>query len=75
MDINKGARRVADNVRSAISSHTAPLAMVAEAADMREVDLIARLNGDADFTVNDLMRVGGFLRTRPAAFMKGASAC
>jgi hypothetical protein len=75
MDIKLGARRVADNVRAVISAHPASLAMVAEAADMQEVDLIARLSGDEALTVNDLVRVGGFFRTSPARFMEGASAC
>ena len=45
------------------------------AADMREEDLKARLNGDTAFTVNDLVRVGGFLRLSPARFMEGLHAC
>jgi len=74
MDINLRARRVAGNVRAAVLAHPAPLASIAEAADMAEVDLQSRLNGDADFTVNDLVRVGGFLRCSPAVFMEGATA-
>ncbi|WP_405373352.1 MULTISPECIES: hypothetical protein [unclassified Microbacterium] len=74
MDITPGSRRVADNVRAAIHSHPASLASIAQAADMREVDLQSRLNGDTDFTVNDLVRVGGFLRCAPADLMEGATA-
>ena len=72
MDIRKAAARVATNVRTAATAH--PLTTVAQAADMQEVDLNARLQGDEDFTVNDLLRVGGFLRVRPAAFMEGVTA-
>ena len=58
MDINFGARRVAANVAAHTSAY--PLTTVAQAADMREKYLKARLNGDTAFTVNDLVRVGGF---------------
>ena len=75
MDITKPRRRVAANVAAALSAANTPLGTVAEAADMREVDLESRLNGDADFTVNDLMRVGGFLRVAPARFMEGTATC
>jgi len=74
METDPEARRVTANVRAAIHAHPASLASIAEAADMGEVDLQSRLNGDVDFTVNDLVRVGGFLRSRPALFMEGATA-
>lgn len=74
MDINSGARRVADNVSAAIAAHPATLATVAHAADIDQDDLSARLHGGAALTVNDLIRVGGFLRIRPARFMEGAAA-
>ncbi len=73
MDIPTAARRVTANVRAAVLAHPAPLASIAQAADMGEVDLQSRLNGDEDFTVNDLIRVGGFLRSEPADFMEGAT--
>ena len=66
-------RRVAANVAAHTSAY--PLTTVAQAADMREEDLKARLNGDTPFTVNDLVRVGGFLRLSPARFMEGLHAC
>ncbi|RLK47653.1 hypothetical protein [Microbacterium telephonicum] len=71
MDINS-ERRVAANVAALISTH--PLTTVAQAADMREEDLNARLHGHASFTVNDLVRVGGFLRLPAAQFMEGLTA-
>ena len=71
MGINS-ERRVAANVAALISNHS--LTTVAQAADMHEEDLDARLNGDAPFTVNDLVRVGGFLRVSPARFMEGLTA-
>lgn len=71
MDIHS-ERRVAANIATLISPY--PLTTVAQAADMREEDLNARLNGDASFTVNDLVRVGGFLRLSPARFMEGLPA-
>lgn len=74
MDISTGTRRVKDNVRTAVLSHPASLASIAEAADMPEVDLKSRLSGDEDLTVNDLVRVGGFLRCAPALFLEGADA-
>lgn len=63
---------MAANVAALIARH--PLTTVAQAADMREEDLDARLTGDASFTVNDLVRVGGFLRVSPARFMEGLHA-
>ncbi|QOC26083.1 hypothetical protein [Microbacterium hominis] len=72
MDTNS-ERRVAANIAALISPY--PLTTVAQAADMREEDLNARLHGDAPFTVNDLVRVGGFLRISPARFMEGLHAC
>lgn len=71
MDI-RSERRVAANVATLISPY--PLTTVAQAADMHEEDLTARLNGDESFTVNDLVRVGGFLRLSPARFMEGLPA-
>lgn len=71
MDKNS-ERRVAGNVAALIAHH--PLTTVAQAADMREEDLDARLKGVASFTVNDLVRVGGFLRVSPARFMEGLHA-
>ncbi len=73
MDMRSQARRVAANVAAAISG--LPLASVAEAADMHEDDLMSRLNGDEDFTVNDRVRVGGFLRSPAARFMEGVATC
>lgn len=71
MGINS-ERRVAANVAALTSNH--PLTTVAQAADMHEEDLNERLHGDTPFTVNDLVRVGGFLRIPAARFMEGLTA-
>lgn len=65
---------MAANVAAAISNNNFSLDTVAQAADIHVVDLESRLE-DGDFTVNDLVRVGGFLRIPVARFMEGTAAC
>ena len=65
---------VAQNVSDAIAAAELSPSVVAEAADLTLPELEARLVGDVDFNVPELVRVGGFLRIRPSAFMEEVAA-
>lgn len=74
MDRRTATETVAQNISAAIVSSGATTNSVATAADMRPSDLSARLNGHADFTVHEVIAVGGFLRIRAGSLMEGAVA-
>ncbi|WP_300345201.1 hypothetical protein [Nesterenkonia sp.] len=63
------ARRVCLAIREAGSdAHS-----VAEAADITDLEMVDRLNGRADFTLEELVRVGGFLRIPAPDLIKEAA--
>ena len=68
------AASVAQHVYDAIQASGVPADFVAEAADLTPEDLKARLAGDVDFDLPELVKVGGFLHIRPSAFLNGAAA-
>lgn len=65
--------QVARNVSSAIAEAGVDPASIAHAADIHPADLPAYLNGARDFTVAQLVNVGGVLRVPTAAFLEGAA--
>ncbi|MGX9349217.1 hypothetical protein [Microbacterium sp. KNMS] len=46
---------------------------VAKAADITDLELVDRLHGRADFQLEELVRVGGFLRVPVTRFMEEAA--
>jgi hypothetical protein len=65
---------IGQHVSAAIVAGGANVATVAAAADMDMSGLLARLNGDREFTVRELARVGGFLRISTSALLPGGTA-
>lgn len=65
-------QEVARNVDSAAAASKCSKESVARAADITGSDLDSRLA--EGLTVVELVRVGGFLRIRPSAFIEGISA-
>ena len=63
------ANTVAQNVSDAIAAAGVSPSVVAQAADLTVPALKARLVGDVEFNVPELVLVGGFLRIRPSAFL------
>lgn len=66
------ARSVAQSVSAAIEAAGVSTSVVAQAADLTVPALEARLVGDVEFNVTDLVKVGGFLRIRPQKFLGAA---
>ena len=66
------ARSVAQSVSAAIEAAGVSTSVVAQAADLTVPALEARLVGDVEFNVTDLVKVGGFLRIRPQQFLGAA---
>lgn len=61
------------NIRSTMTVTGATEAKVAEAADMSLADLNARLNGVDEFTVAEIVHVGGFLHLTPTELLTEAA--
>lgn len=62
MERRAGTSATTRSIRSAVVANGADEASVAEAADMTLDDLNAHLDGVTEFTVAELVHVGGFLR-------------
>ncbi|MFZ4843989.1 hypothetical protein [Mycetocola saprophilus] len=67
-------RNVAEQVGANVAAACASVEDLAEAADMSAPDLNDRLTGVVPFSVTELTRVGGFLRTPAETFLKGVVA-
>jgi hypothetical protein len=65
---------IGQHVSAVIAAGGADVATVAAAADMDTPGLLARLNGECEFTVRELARVGGFLRLSTSALLPGGTA-
>lgn len=64
---------IARRVDLAISEAGLDLNTVAQAADITTPELEDRLSGRVDFQLDELVRVGGFLRTPATRFMEEAA--
>lgn len=64
---------IARRVDLAISEAGFDLNTVAQAADITTPELEDRLSGRVDFQLDELVRVGGFLRTPVTRFMEEAA--
>ncbi|MDQ0726851.1 hypothetical protein [Microbacterium sp. W4I20] len=73
MDRNQINSDIARRVNSAICEAGADVRIVARAADITISELDDRLNGRAEFQIDELVHVGGFLRIPATRFMKEAA--
>jgi hypothetical protein len=64
---------IARRVNLAISEAGLDVHSVAQAADITTVELVDRLHGRVDFQLDELVRVGGFLRIPVTRFMEVAA--
>lgn len=64
---------IARRVNLAISEAGSDVHSVAQAADITTSELEDRLNGRVDFQLDELVRVGGFLRVPVTRFMEVAA--
>lgn len=64
---------IARRVNLAISEAGSDVHSVAQAADITTPELEDRLSGRVDFQLDELVRVGGFLRTPVTRFMEEAA--
>lgn len=73
MDRNSTTNLIARRVSEALLASGADLPTLAEAADITTEDLNDRLNGRVEFQVDELVRVGGFLRSPITELLGGAA--
>lgn len=73
MDRNQITIAVARRVNLAICEAGSDAPSVAQAADMTTVELVDRLHGRAEFQLDELVRVGGFLRVPVTRFVEEAA--
>ena len=73
MDRNRINLAVARRVTLAMREAGSDVHSVAQAADITTAQLEDRLNGRVDFQLDELVRVGGFLRTPATRFMEVAA--
>lgn len=73
MTKNLAQAAVARRVHLAICEAGVDAHSVAVAANITDSDLEDRLNGRAAFQIDELVRVGGFLRTPATHFIKEAA--
>jgi len=64
---------IARRVSSTIISVGSDVRSVAQAADMTDLELSSRLSGSVEFQLDELVRVGGFLRVPVTRFFKEAA--
>lgn len=64
---------IARRVSSAIISVGSDVRSVAQAVDMTDLELNSRLSGSVEFQLDELVRVGGFLRVPVTHFFKEAA--
>lgn len=64
---------VTANVRGAVNAAGVSTSTLAQAADVPSDVLDARMAGLEELTIADLVNVGGFLRSQPTSFLKGAT--
>lgn len=74
MDARRTPKTVAENVLAAIAKHGATLDGVAEAAHIDLPALNQRLDGVEEFSVSELVNVGGFLRVPAETLIEGVAA-
>lgn len=70
MNRNLAKATIARRVNSAIRDAGVDATTVAQAADITTHDLNDRLTGRVDFQIDELVRVGGFLRIPATRFME-----
>jgi hypothetical protein len=73
MDRNQTTALIARRVNLAMSEAGFDATSVARAADITTSELEARLDGRTEFQIDELVRVGGFLRTPVTHFIKEAA--
>lgn len=73
MTNNLAKSTIARRVNLAISEAGSDVQIVAQAADITTPDLEDRLNGRADFQIDELVRVGGFLHVPVSHFIEEAA--
>lgn len=73
MDRNPITLAVARRVTLAISEAGSDVHSVAQAADITDSQMEDRLNGRVEFRLDELVRVGGFLRIPATRFMEVAA--
>lgn len=71
MDRRNPGAITAANIRAAINNSNHSDDTVAKATDLSLIDFRARMNGAADFTVDELAKVGGLLGVRGSSFLEG----
>jgi len=64
---------VAQRITQVMAVRGVDISTLANAADIGEVALRERLQGESDFTWPELAHVGGVLRINPAHLMAGAA--
>lgn len=74
MDVRRTPKTVAENVLAAIAETGATLHGVAEAAHIDLPELNLRLEGVEEFTVSELVCVGGFLHVPAQSLIEGVAA-
>lgn len=73
MDRETATIAIARRVSVAISNAGSDIPTVAQAADITTSELEARLEGRAEFQIDELVHVGGFLRIPVTRFMEEAA--
>lgn len=69
--MERRAAQVTATVNSAITDSGVEIDTLAEATDVTSTTIRRRLDNRDEWTVADLVRVGGFLRIRPTTFFGG----
>lgn len=69
VSLNTYSEAVGRNVRTAIQSAGVPQATVAAAAGMSSRTLIRRLKGKTPFEIEELARIGAYLRVNVHSFL------
>lgn len=73
MDRRRTQSTTAQRVSAAIARAGVDVPSVSKATGIPLIDLSDRLNGNQEFTVNELGDVGGFLRVHPADLIGAAA--
>lgn len=70
MDRNRATATIARRVSQSFSASGADLSTLAQAADMTTSQLTDRLEGRVEFQLDELVTVGGFLRTPAQSYLE-----
>jgi hypothetical protein len=73
MDQNVATGLVGARVSAALRVAGVSVRTLSEATDIPISELESRLSGDTDFTISELVSVGGFLRSPANTFLEGVA--